>query len=49
MDNVVVFEDYDNTTKTFYLEITFKDLLRLSKQYSITDILEQIELPKLSE
>ena len=49
MDNVVVFEDYDNTTKTFYLEITFKELLRLSKQYSITDILEQIELPKLSE
>ena len=49
MDNIVVFEDYDNTTKTFYLEITFKELLRLSKQYSITDILEQIELPKLSE
>lgn len=49
MDNVIVFEDYDSTTKTFYLEITFKDLLKLSKQYSITDILEQIELPKLSE
>ena len=49
MDNVIVFEDYDNTTKTFYLEITFKELLKLSKQYSITDILEQIELPKLSE
>lgn len=49
MDNVIVFEDYDSTTKTFYLEITFKELLKLSKQYSITDILEQIELPKLSE
>lgn len=49
MDNIVVFEDYDNTTKTFYLEITFKEILKLSKQYSITDILEQIELPKLSE
>lgn len=49
MDNVIVFEDYDNTTKTFYLELSFKELLRLSKQYSITDILEEIELPKLSE
>ena len=49
MDNIIVFEDYNSTTKTFYLEISFKELLRISKQYSITDILEQIELPKLSE
>ena len=49
MDNIVIFEDYDNTKKTFYVEITFRDLLKLTKQYAITDLLEQIELPKLSE
>lgn len=49
MDNIIVFEDYNSTTKTFHLEISFKELLRISKQYSITDFLEQIELPKLSE
>ena len=49
MDNIIVFEDYEKTKKTFYLELSFRELLRLSKQYSITDILEQIELPKLSE
>lgn len=49
MDNIIIFEDYDNTKKTFYLEISFKEFLKLTKQYSITDLLEQIELPKLSE
>ena len=47
-NNVVIFEDYEKTDNSFYLEITFKELLRLSNLHILNGIIEQNDLPKLA-
>ncbi len=46
--NIVIFEDYEKTDNSFYLEVTFKELLTISKQNLIKGIIEQNDLPKLA-
>ena len=47
-NNVIIFEDYEKTDNSFYLEITFKELLRLSSLHLLNGIIEQSDLPKLA-
>ncbi len=47
-ENIIIFEDYEKTDNSFYLEITFKELLRLSNQHYLNGIIEQNDLPKLA-
>ena len=49
MENIIIFEDYKKSDNTFYLEITFKELLKISNTSFITSIEEQIDLPKLAK
>ena len=49
MENIIIFEDYKKSDNTFYLEITFKELLKISNTSVITSIEEQIDLPKLAK
>lgn len=46
-NNVVVFEDYEKTDNSFYLEICFKDLLKISSPQGVNALIEQNDLPKL--
>ena len=49
MENIIIFEDYKKSDNTIYLEITFKELLKISNTSVITSIEEQIDLPKLAK
>lgn len=49
MENIIIFEDYKKSDNTFYLEITFKELIKISNTSVITSIEEQIDLPKLAK
>lgn len=48
LDNVIIFEDYGRADNAFYLEISFRSLLKLSNPKKITGIEEQTDLPKLA-
>ena len=48
LDNIIIFEDYKRADNAFYLEISFRSLLKLSNPKKITGIEEQHELPKLA-
>lgn len=47
-NNIIIFEDYEKTDNSFYLEVSFKELLTISKQNLIKGIIEQNDLPKLA-
>ena len=47
-NNIIIFEDYEKTDNSFYLEVTFKDLLKISSQYLLNGIIDQNDLPKLA-
>ena len=47
LDSIVIFEDYEKSDNSFYLEISFKDLLKISNPYLLNSIVEQEDLPKL--
>ena len=49
LDNIIIIEDYVKTDNAFYLEVTFKDLLRISNLNIIEGVEEQGDLPKLKE
>ena len=46
--NVIIFEDYEKTDNSFYLEVTFKELLKISSHYLLNGIMDQSDLPKLA-
>jgi len=46
--NIIIFEDYERTDNSFYLEVSFKDLLKISSQYLLNGIIDQNDLPKLA-
>ena len=48
LSNVIIFEDYEKTDNSFYLEVSFKELLRISSISLINGILDQNDLPKLA-
>ncbi len=48
MNNIIIFEDYEKTENSFYLEVTFKDLLKISSLYLLNGIIDQNDLPKLA-
>lgn len=43
----IVFEDYEKSDNSFYLEMTFKELLKISNPYILNSIIDQVDLPKL--
>lgn len=47
-NNIIIFEDYERTDNSFYLEVSFKDLLKISSQYLLNGIIDQNDLPKLA-
>ena len=47
-NNIIIFEDYEKTDNSFYLEVTIKDLLKISSQSIINGIIDQNDLPKLA-
>ena len=47
LDNIIIIEDYVKTDNAFYLEVTFKDLLKISNLNVIEGVEEQSDLPKL--
>lgn len=47
-NNIIVFEDFEKTENSFYLEISFKDLLKISNQNILNSLLVQNDLPKLA-
>ena len=49
LDNIIIFEDYIKNDNAFYLEITFRELLKISSQNVIAGIAEQSDLPKLAK
>lgn len=49
LENTVIFEDTTDSDNIFYLEISFKDLLRISNQKIINGLEEKLDLPKLAE
>ncbi len=46
--NIIIFEDYERTDNSFYLEVSFKNLLKISSQYLLNGIIDQSDLPKLA-
>lgn len=46
--NIIIFEDYERTDNSFYLEVSFKELLKISSQYLLNGIIDQNDLPKLA-
>lgn len=46
--NIIIFEDYEKTDNSFYLEVSFKELLKISNKYILNGIIEQLDLPKLA-
>ncbi len=47
-NNIIIFEDYERTDNSFYLEVSFKELLKISSQYMLNGIIDQNDLPKLA-
>lgn len=47
-NNIIIFEDFEKTDNSFYLEVTFKELLKVSSQYMLNGIMDQSDLPKLA-
>lgn len=47
-NNVIIFEDYEKTDNSFYLEVTIRDLLKISSQSIINGVIDQNDLPKLA-
>ncbi len=48
LNNIIVFEDYEKTENSFYLEMTIRDLLKISNQNVLNGIRDQSDLPKLA-
>jgi hypothetical protein len=48
LSNIIIFEDYEKTDNSFYLEVSFKELLKISSMSFINGILDQNDLPKLA-
>ena len=48
LENIIIFEDYKRADNAFYLEISFRNLLKISNTKKITGIEEQTDLPKLA-
>lgn len=48
LSNIIIFEDYERTDNSFYLEVSFKELLKISSQYLLNGIIDQNDLPKLA-
>ncbi len=48
ISNIIIFEDYEKTDNSFYLEVSFKDLLKISNKYVLNGVIEQNDLPKLA-
>lgn len=46
--NIIIFEDFEKTDNSFYLEVSFKELLKISSQYLLNGIMDQNDLPKLA-
>ncbi len=46
--NIIIFEDYERTDNSFYLEVSFKNLLKISSQFLLNGIMDQNDLPKLA-
>lgn len=46
--NIIIFEDFEKTDNSFYLEVSFKELLKISSQYLLNGIMDQSDLPKLA-
>lgn len=46
--NIIIFEDFEKTDNSFYLEVSFKEILKISSQYIINGIKDQTDLPKLA-
>lgn len=46
--NIIIFEDYEKTDNSFYLEVSFKELLKISSQYLLNGVMAQNDLPKLA-
>ena len=47
LENVIIIEDYVKTDNAFYLEVSFKELLKISNLKVIEGVEEQSDLPKL--
>ena len=47
-NNIIIFEDYEKTDNSFYLEVSFKELLKISSLYLLNGIIDQSDLPKLA-
>lgn len=48
LSNIIIFEDYEKTDNSFYLEVSFKELLKISNKSVINGILDLNDLPKLA-
>ena len=48
LSNIIIFEDYEKTDNSFYLEVSFKELLKISSRCLINGIIDQNDLPKLA-
>ena len=47
-NNIIIFEDFEKTDNSFYLEVSFRELLKISKQSFINGVMNQAQLPKLA-
>lgn len=47
MNNIIIFEDYEKTDNSFYLEVSYKELLKISRQSFVNGVLKKDDLPKL--
>ncbi len=47
-NNIIIFEDFEKTDNSFYLEVSFKELLKISKLSYINGVINQGSLPKLA-
>lgn len=48
LSNIIIFEDYERTDNSFYLEVSLKELLKISSEYLLNGIIDQNDLPKLA-
>lgn len=48
LENIVIFEDYEKTENSFYLEVTFKELLKICNPSLLNGIIDQSDMPKLN-
>lgn len=48
LSNIIIFEDYEKTDNSFYLEVSFKELLKISSKFILKGIMDQNDLPKLA-